>query len=118
VTTTDTKNDNIAILQGFRWALNLSAGGKDYTFSVSRPMGQTETFNPKFTGGPDGTTVTFAVTPGVFTWRIPRKGFDGMKPGGVVTVKSASTGVGSFNADAATSLKNYTDLTPSCVKAS
>jgi hypothetical protein len=116
VTTTNTANDNVAAL-GMKWALNFAVAGKDYAFTVSKSSG-TATPVAKLTGAPDGTAVTLKVDAGSYTWSVPRAAFTGLKPkSSVFTVKSASSFVYTFNADAASAMKPYLDQTLSCVKA-
>ena len=116
VKTTSTSGDNVALM-GMRWSLNTSINGKDYTFTVSRSFGPTDGRNPSVSNMANGVLPVLTIQPNAYVFTVDRKGFDTLKPGGKILVKSAGSGVGFNNADGATSLKTYVDRTPSCVRA-
>ncbi|HWL38391.1 MAG TPA: hypothetical protein VNQ77_19545 [Frankiaceae bacterium] len=111
---TDGTGDNVAML-GTKVNMQMTIMGEHFTFTRRRKAGTTEAYEYTFSGGP---LLKASATKTAITWVIDRKLIKGLaKKNQKISGLSVTTVPFSGNADAATSLKTYTDKYPSCVKA-
>ena len=117
VKTTDTANDPLA-LAGMEWTLSFKIKETQYKFKRMRLAGANETYSYQFLGGTvlqKDLKVTESATE--IRWTVPRKGVPDLKKAKMVAHTLTGTSRWfTFNADDATTLKTYADLTPSCLK--